>query len=203
MALWTSGDPIINQPQPPHHHKVHPRSLMKQDVKYLRAFRAEKTKMRLHAAGTKAWPSTHPWNPKAQTICGSGNLSHGKLNLYDNISHLASHWAKNAFSNHCDFPFLLHKIHQRSKQTISISQLHLSLTACVKVACFQHRCCEISHSITSKSFHLCRHAAERSAAPTEMLNCASNDCHSKGQCEESETGAGADRCPVLCSPTAP
>lgn len=86
----------------------------------------------------------HPWNPKVQTICGSGNLSHGKLNLYNHISHLASHWAKNAFSNHCDFPFLLHKIHQRSKQTISISlspcpwrpvwRLHVFSTGAVKSA---------------------------------------------------------------------
>lgn len=142
------------------------------------------------------------WNSRIQ------NLSHGKLNLYGNISHLASYLAKNAFSNHCDFPFLLHKIHQTSKQTISISQLHLSLTGCVKTACFQHRCCEISHSITSKSFHLCRHAVERSATPTEMLNCAANDCRSQGQCEQSETAltrcstAATDRCHVLCSPTA-
>lgn len=182
MALWTSGDPIINQPKPPHYHKVHPHRHTKLNRHFVQT-----KQIRLHAARTKTWPSARPWNPKThrvQTIYVSGilgiqNLSHGKLNLYGNISHLASHLAKNAFSNHHDFPFLVHKIHQTSKQTISsISQLRLSLTGCVKAACFQHQCCEISHSITSKSFHLCRHAVEWNVAPTEMLNCAANDCRS-------------------------
>lgn len=65
----------------------------------------------------------HSWVQKCIWNSGILSPSHGKLNLYSNISHLVSHLGKKAFCNHSDFAFVLHKIHHTSKQTISISRL--------------------------------------------------------------------------------